>query len=138
MEPSEKIQRKLLIVDDEPHIVELMTEVLEHFKEPGTELQLTTCSNGYQACDKLFAERFDLVFLDFKMPGLNGGEVLREIRGKDGPNKKVHVVLVSGYSGAISEEDIPGGLDRVYFVDKPFRMEQIERVSKLFAGEDGE
>ncbi len=80
---------RILVVDDEENIRLLFKEELE---EEGFEIGLA--SNGFEALDKLKTERFDLVVLDIKMPGMDGIQTLNEIKNikKDQP-----VILCSAY-----------------------------------------
>ena len=80
---------KLLVVDDEENIRILFREELE---DEGYEVELA--SNGYEAIDKFKGGIFDLIILDIKMPGIDGIQVLNEIKNM---NKDQPVVLCSAY-----------------------------------------
>jgi two-component system, response regulator, stage 0 sporulation protein F len=80
---------KLLVVDDEENIRILFKEELE---DEGYEVDLA--SNGYEAIEKFKAGAFDLIILDIKMPGIDGIQVLNEIKNT---NKDQPVVLCSAY-----------------------------------------
>jgi phosphate regulon transcriptional regulator PhoB len=66
---------KILIVDDEPDIVDLASYNL---KKDG--FRVTTASDGEQALDKIRKDNFDLVVLDLMLPGIQGVELCRIIR----------------------------------------------------------
>jgi CheY-like chemotaxis protein len=108
---------RLLIVDDDSNLL----SVLERFFSDGANT-VVTCSNGVEAIKKCKLEPFDLVITDIMMPGMNGLEVLREIRKID---PGILVILITGFAsletaiGAIRE----GAYD---YITKPFRLEEIK------------
>lgn len=65
----------ILVVDDEPHIVQLVRLYLQN-----EGFQVEAAFDGKQALDKARAVRPDLIVLDIMMPGLDGLEVTRELR----------------------------------------------------------
>lgn len=67
---------KVLIVDDEPHVVEYVTEILRsiHF------LVVASASNGVEALGHLKQHKPDLVILDITMPGITGDELISKIK----------------------------------------------------------
>jgi DNA-binding LytR/AlgR family response regulator len=68
---------KTLIVDDEPHAVEIIERYLENFPE----IEITgKCSNAIQAFQLLQQTRVDLAFLDIKMPGLSGTGLVKSLK----------------------------------------------------------
>ncbi len=70
--------RTILVVDDEPRIVELARDYLEH-----AGFAVTTATDGPAALDTVRRQRPDLVVLDLGLPGLDGLDVTRELR-RDG------------------------------------------------------
>lgn len=70
------VMNKLLVVDDDPEIASLLSELLEL---EGFEVE--TANNGVQALEK-FDMSFDLVLLDIMMPEMNGLNVLSQLRSK--------------------------------------------------------
>lgn len=74
---SYNIKPRILVVDDEKHIREILTETLE---DEGMEV--TSRSNGAEALEVLDKSRFDLVLLDIKMPILDGLSLINAIRRK--------------------------------------------------------
>ncbi len=86
---------RILLVDDEKHIRLLFKEELE---EEGYLIDLA--SNGFEALEKLKGQRFDLVVLDLKMPGMDGIQTLDEIKRID---KDQRVILCSAY-GEFSQD----------------------------------
>ncbi len=72
------MSKKILIVDDEPHIRMLIEQTLEDLEDQDVELLLAT--NGQEALDIIRAEEPQLVFLDVMMPQMNGFEVCRTVK----------------------------------------------------------
>ena len=72
------MSKKVLIVDDEAHIVMLLEQTLDELEDEGVEL--LTASNGREALEQIRAERPELVLLDVMMPEINGFDVCRTIR----------------------------------------------------------
>ena len=81
--------KKLLIVDDEKHLRLLyQTE----FESEG--YQVDTAADAMEALGKFEHERYDLVILDIKMPGMDGIEALGKFLGRD---NKLPVIINSAY-----------------------------------------
>jgi signal transduction histidine kinase/DNA-binding NarL/FixJ family response regulator len=85
--------RRVLVIDDEPEIAELIAGQLAPL-----EVEATIAHSGEEALEKLHADRFDAITLDILMPGMDGFEVLRRIR--DDPELRITpIVFVSVFSG---------------------------------------
>ncbi|MFH1892473.1 MAG: response regulator, partial [Candidatus Zixiibacteriota bacterium] len=80
---------RLLIVDDELKFLDSIAKRLEL-----RDFDITKATNGEQALEIARRERFDLVLLDLKMPGLNGKQVL-EILKKE--HKYLEVIILTGH-----------------------------------------
>ncbi|MFC2003374.1 response regulator [Chloroflexota bacterium] len=80
---------QVLVVDDEPLVLELFKESLN---ESG--YQVTTTLSSIEALELLNSRRFDLIFLDLLIPELDGAELFRRIRQTD---KRIPVAIVTGY-----------------------------------------
>jgi two-component system, OmpR family, KDP operon response regulator KdpE len=116
-----KIHNKILVVDDEPRMVQLigMNLKLEGF-------EVISAPNGYQAVEKVTKEMPDLVLLDIMMPDMDGFETLQRIRDIS----SVPVIFVS----VINEEpDRVRGLDLGAddYINKPFSPREL--VSRIKA-----
>ena len=81
---------RLLIVDDHPIVRRGLKEVLR----PETDISVLEASNAREAFNQLKATEFDLVVLDLDMPGMNGIDLLNEIKRR---NKNVSVLVLSVY-----------------------------------------
>lgn len=92
--------RKILVVDDEPAFVNLVSQTLTHL---GYEVLKAT--SGWEALRLLFAHKPDLVLLDVAMPGIDGWQTCQRIRDIC----DIPVIMLTGQHNA--EEDIVHGLD---------------------------
>jgi len=81
---------KVLIVDDDPALCEFIQEVLLSEK-----MQAQIMMDGVQAAARLQKERFDAVFLDMRMPSLDGVELAKRIRSS-GMNQSTPLVMITG------------------------------------------
>jgi two-component system response regulator YesN len=84
---------RLLIVDDEPVIVEGLSFLFQQIDD--IELDVCTASSGHEALEWLYRARIDIVLSDIQMPGLNGIQLMEEIK-KSWPSCRV--VMFTGYS----------------------------------------
>lgn len=66
-----------MIVDDEPLAIEVIESYLKNFND--VEI-IARCNDGIQAFNSLQHQKADLIFLDIKMPGLNGNELLKSLK----------------------------------------------------------
>jgi two-component system alkaline phosphatase synthesis response regulator PhoP len=117
--------KTVMIVDDEPHMVELEKAVLE-----AEGFKTITANNGQEALRILEKAKPDLVLLDMMMPGMSGREVCEKIR-KNSKTKslKVMFVTVARFS-EIGKENLKN-LDVLDYVTKPFdNSDLITRVKK--------
>jgi signal transduction histidine kinase/DNA-binding response OmpR family regulator/HAMP domain-containing protein len=85
--------KRVLVVDDEPAIGELIARRLEPYG-----VETVKVGSGNEALEHLRRERFDAVTLDILMPGMSGFEVLRTLRA-DPELRALPVVVVSVFSG---------------------------------------
>jgi CheY-like chemotaxis protein len=81
---------KVLVVDDEEDIVEVLQDRLEFYG-----FTVVTAGNGREALKNLSEEKFDGVFLDLKMPEMDGIEALQHIRKID---KKIPIIIITASS----------------------------------------
>ena len=120
----------ILLVDDDPLILSLGQELLELL---GYRVQ--EARDGEEAL-RLFAglPRADLVVLDYNLPGLNGGEVLKLMREMDGG---VPVLMASGFfepevAASLLEAGAAG------LMEKPYRLAELDsRIKSVLGGPPG-
>ncbi len=117
-------KRKILIVDDDEEIVELMVDVLSR----DGRFDIKTASSGYDA--GIMTEQFrpDLVLLDYMLPDVNGNIVCQAIR-RNPQLQNIRIIIVSGVVNAGEIEDLlDAGAEE--FIRKPFDIvELVEKIS---------
>jgi CheY-like chemotaxis protein len=115
---------KILLVDDEPDIIEVIQDRLEAYG-----FAVITAGTGLEALKKLSMEKFDGVFLDVKMPEMGGIEALEEIRKRD---KRIPVIIITSSSSqeAAIEAIAKGASD---YILKPFEWAELKtKIQKVF------
>ncbi|MBU4262818.1 MAG: response regulator [Proteobacteria bacterium] len=112
--------KPILVVDDEKNIRLTMSQSLEALGIP-----VQTAVNGEEALQKLRQEPFGLIFLDLKMPGLDGIEVLRRIK-EQWPQIRVVIITAHGTVATAVEAMKLGAVD---FVQKPFSPGEIRELA---------
>ncbi|MBU1320379.1 MAG: response regulator [candidate division Zixibacteria bacterium] len=115
---------RLLIVDDELKFLDSIAKRLEL-----RDFEITKATNGEQALEIARKERFDLVLLDLKMPGLNGKQVL-EILKKE--HKYLEVIILTGHGSLDSAVECTrlGAFD---YLPKPYELEHLlEKLQKAY------
>ncbi|MCR4904273.1 MAG: response regulator [Butyrivibrio sp.] len=85
---------KVLLVDDEPHIVQGLKAIID-WEQEGFEV-VKSCSNGKEAVDYLKEHTVDFIVADIKMPVMSGLELLEKIRTEE--ISDAYFVIVSGYA----------------------------------------
>jgi two-component system nitrogen regulation response regulator NtrX len=107
---------RILVVDDEPAIRDMMRMILEY---EGYEVLLA--GSGQEGLNVAERESPDLAFLDIKMPGLDGLEVLSRLRGT---NETLPVVIVSAHGSTTTALEA-GRLGAFRFIEKPLSKDYV-------------
>ena len=112
-------KRKVLLVDDDAELVELMTKVLE---EDG-RFEVKIASNGFDAGMMVKDYRPDIIVLDVMLPDINGKEVCQRVRA-DPTLEDVRILCISGMieEDKIQELKLSGADD---FLHKPFVIDEL-------------
>lgn len=112
-------KRKVLLVDDDVELVELMTKVLE---EDG-RFEVRVANNGFDAGMMVKDYQPDLIVLDVMLPDINGKEVCHRVRA----DQSLEDVRILCISGMIEDDKIQelklSGAD--HFLHKPFDIEEL-------------
>jgi len=126
LDALESGKTKILVVDDDPAIVELFVDVLSR----DGRFDIKTASTGYDA--GMITQEFnpDLIILDYMLPDVNGNVVCKTIRSKP-EFERTKIIIVSG---VVNQDEVnellKAGADD--FVKKPFNIEKlIERIGQL-------
>ncbi len=106
-------KKKVLIVDDEPHIVELVRVCLED-----TDYEIVEAYDGQEALDVAQREKPDLILLDIMLPKMDGYEVCRKLKSSD-DTKDIPVVMLTAKGQEVDKvKGFQAGADS--YMTKPF------------------
>jgi two-component system OmpR family response regulator len=123
---------RVLVVDDEPHIGELVGVALRY-----SGFEVTTVLSGRAALTEVRRARPDLVVLDVMLPDLDGFEVAKRIRETDGGADRVPVIFLTARDTTADKVNglSLGGDD---YVTKPFSVEElVARVQAVMRRSSG-
>ena len=107
---------RILVVDDEPAIRDTMRMILEY-----DGYECLVAGSGPEGLSTIEKDKPDLVFLDIKMPGIDGLEVLSRLRGL---NESLPVVMVSAHGSAATALEA-GRLGAFRFIEKPLSKDYV-------------
>ncbi len=117
---------RVLVVDDDPNIVEMLVDLLER----DGRFEVDTALTGFDAGLKTRSFRPDVVVLDYMLPDINGNVVCRTIRS-DELLKNVRIIIVSG---VVDRDQVQKLLDDGAddFIQKPFIIKDlVNRIAEL-------
>ena len=118
---------RVLVVDDEPEIAEL---VAEHLRRDGLTVEVV--GSGAKALLRLQAERFDLVVSDLRMPDLDGPALVAALRERH-PELARRVVLITGDALGAELNEVIRGAELPVF-EKPLDIAALRgEVRRLLA-----
>ncbi len=110
---------KLLVVDDSPAVVEVLSAILKMSGHGVDEAY-----DGIEAVSRLQDNWYDIVITDARMPGMDGVEVCKFLKSEF---PGIYIVGMSGCSGALKELKDAGAH---ICLSKPFDMNEVEEVIK--------
>jgi two-component system, OmpR family, alkaline phosphatase synthesis response regulator PhoP len=116
--------RKVLVIDDEPGIIEIVEANLE-----GDGFEVISASNGKEGLEKIKQEAPELVVLDVMMPEMDGWEVLRNLE-RDPETAGLPVIMLTAKA---ADEDYIYGLEEgaVEYITKPFLPQELVNRIKI-------
>lgn len=114
---------KIMVVDDEPDLVRLVQFRLER-----EGWDVVTASDGQSALAVIAEEHPDLIFLDVMMPGMDGFEVLEQIRTRRGVHKTPVVMLTA--KGTTTDLEKARELYVQHYIIKPFDPDKLVTTAK--------
>ena len=118
----------ILVIDDEPPICDLLKHILQTL---GPGYEVTTFLDGRPALAQFEQQNFDLVIIDYQLPGMNGLEISRYV-SEHWP--EIPVILVSGKPPPGIREQVRA-LGLTGFLKKPFSPVQlVEMVEMALTG----
>jgi len=119
------MNKKVLIVDDEPHIRLLMAQTLEELEDEGVEVLIA--ENGEEAIETIKMEKPDLVFLDVMMPKMNGFDVCYAVKNNLDIQDVYIIMLTAKGQEFDKEKGQQVGAD--LYMTKPFDPDEVVEKS---------
>lgn len=107
---------KIVVIDDEPSVLESFKMILKI-----KDYDVTTFPDGPSALAEFKKDSYDLAFIDYKLPKMDGLEVLKKIKEID---PSVEVIIVTAYATESSHANAIT-LGALEYLRKPFLMEEI-------------
>jgi CheY-like chemotaxis protein len=121
--PRETSARKILIADDDPQI---LTMISQRLRRRGYEV--AEAENGPKALEQARAVKPDVIVLDVLMPGMSGWEVARTLR-HDPDLKDIPIIVLTAIGHTTNEATSPLFADE--YLDKPFEFSDLDRKISL-------
>ena len=114
---------RLLIVEDEKQICDMVAKSLY-----AAGYEVDTCYDGMEALEYILAENYDLIVLDLNLPGIDGMDILRELRQS---NEETKVLILSARGQIVDKvEGLDAGAND--YMEKPFHLQELEaRIRSL-------
>ncbi|MFQ5708126.1 MAG: response regulator [bacterium] len=111
--------KKILVIDDEPSICRLLVKFL---RQEGYEA--ASAKDAQEALAYLSTEKPDVIFLDIKLPGIDGIDILKMIKKQE---KGISVVMISGHASENTARDslILGAFE---YINKPIDLMRVRDV----------
>jgi CheY-like chemotaxis protein len=118
---------KILVVDDEAHIVMILKDSLEF-----SGFQVITAYNGEEALESVAKDNPDLIVLDIGMPKMDGWEVCRRLKSNEG-TKRIPIIILTAYA-QMSDQKKGAALGAERFISKPCDLTfLVEEINALLA-----
>ena len=115
--------KNILVVDDTPMNLQVIKGLLKR-----TQMNIDTAENGEECLDKLGERDYDIVFLDYRMPGLDGIDTLNHIRERY-PDKFKNIPIISLTASAVAgDRDILLDAGFTDYLSKPINISDMENI----------
>lgn len=120
---------KALVVDDMSINLHIARTFLDRY-----QIFAETAESGAEAVEKCLKTKYDLIFMDHLMPGMDGNETVRAIKTSNGLNTDTPIISMSA-EGSENTKTGPGELFMA-IISKPIQKKQLESVLKMSAPAD--
>ena len=113
---------KILVVDDTPVNLVVAKGMLKESKA-----HVDTAESGEEALELIAANNYDIIFLDHKMPGMDGVETLNKAHEIDGPSRLAKYIALTANSGTgLRDEYISMGFND--YLPKPIKSDALKKI----------
>ncbi|MCR5620953.1 MAG: response regulator, partial [Treponema sp.] len=118
---------KILVVDDTPVNLTVMKGLLKQ-----TRIQIECAEDGIVALEKMKDHKYDIIFIDHRMPKMDGMEMIKVLRSDEGnPNKdSVCIALTANVTGDVQKEYIDAGFED--YLSKPVDPKMLEAIIERY------
>jgi len=114
---------RVLVVDDEKAVVSVIRRFLERSQTP---FQIEVALDGFEAGHQVATFRPNVIFLDLRLPGMDGFEVCRRIKS-DPESSNCHIISMTGYyEGDVAQRIVEMGASML--LQKPFTPDDLRRA----------
>ncbi|MCX8066085.1 MAG: response regulator [Candidatus Hydrogenedentes bacterium] len=114
---------KILVVDDEKSVISVIRRFLERAQTP---FQIEMAMDGFEAGQLVATFQPDIIFLDLRLPGLDGFEVTRRIKSNH-DTSHIHIIAMTGYyQGEVANRVLELGADLL--LQKPFTPDDLRKA----------
>jgi CheY-like chemotaxis protein len=118
--PKKAVKARILVVDDEQVVRDVINRVLT-----GEGHRVETIDNAADALKKIESQKYDLILVDIKMPGMSGVELYKRIHKIDKSLAKKVVFITGDVIGTDTQKFLFD--NKVGYITKPFSAEQLGR-----------
>ncbi len=120
-------QVNALVVDDNRNNRDVLSQLLE-----GIGCQVRLAESAFEAFDRIQESAPDIIFMDIRMPGMNGAEATRKIIAEHGPDK----IKIVAITASVLEHEKAGHMAAGFhsFLSKPFRFEDVCDCLEQYVG----
>jgi CheY-like chemotaxis protein len=122
-----KVPSRVLVVDDSSTMRNIVRKILSNCRFP---LDILEATDGLDALRQIGASKFDFVFLDYHMPGLDGIEMLTQIK-RQHPRTEI-IMMTSAQDEALARRATAAGA--AGFLKKPFYPADVDAILYAFYG----
>ncbi len=120
---------KVLVVDDEPGVTEWLADVIEQHRP---DCEVLEAHDGYSAGELVGSTRPEVVFLDLRMPGVDGFEVCQRIKANEATKDIVVIAMTAHHTPEAQERMIACGAQA--YLTKPLSMAVVvEELARALA-----
>lgn len=109
---SAALRRRILVVDDDPSVLGLLSHVLERL-----DVDIDTCSDPEAALRRFDEFSYDVVISDDRMPKMSGRDMLAKVRGR---RPETPTILITGFGSPQKLDDAFANAGVFSFVNKPW------------------